>query len=35
MVQIDLQYIADMSPWLDFQIIVRTPLEMLRGKGGG
>lgn len=35
MVRIDLTYIQTMSLWLDLQIILRTPLEMLRGKGGG
>jgi lipopolysaccharide/colanic/teichoic acid biosynthesis glycosyltransferase len=35
MVQIDLEYIKSMSLWLDLKIIVLTPVEMLRGKGGG
>jgi len=35
MVQIDLDYIASMSLWLDLKIIILTPLEMLRVKGGG
>jgi lipopolysaccharide/colanic/teichoic acid biosynthesis glycosyltransferase len=35
MVQIDLDYIASMSLWLDLKIILLTPLEMLRVKGGG
>lgn len=35
MVHIDLVYIETMSLWLDLEIIIRTPLEMLRGKGGG
>ena len=35
MVQIDLEYIASMSLWLDLKIMVATPVEMLRGKGGG
>jgi len=35
MVHIDLAYIESMSLWLDLKIILRTPLEMLRGKGAG
>jgi len=35
MVRIDLAYIRRMNALLDLWIIVRTPLEMLRGKGGG
>lgn len=35
MVRIDLRYIETMNPWLDFKIMVCTPVEMLRGKGGG
>ena len=35
MVRIDLNYIQSMNFWLDLKIIVLTPLEMLRGKGGG
>jgi lipopolysaccharide/colanic/teichoic acid biosynthesis glycosyltransferase len=35
MVRIDLAYIQSISLWLDLKIIVLTPLEMLRGKGGG
>jgi lipopolysaccharide/colanic/teichoic acid biosynthesis glycosyltransferase len=35
MVSIDLTYVESMSLWLDLKIIVLTPLEMLRGKGGG
>lgn len=35
MVQMDLDYIEQMSPWLDFKIMLLTPMEMLRGKGGG
>jgi len=35
MVQIDLNYIQSMNFWLDLKIILLTPLEMLRGKGGG
>lgn len=35
MVKIDLDYIESMSFWLDLKIILLTPLEMLRVKGGG
>jgi lipopolysaccharide/colanic/teichoic acid biosynthesis glycosyltransferase len=35
MVHIDMSYIQQMSPWLDLIIIVRTPIEMVRGIGGG
>ncbi|MGA2819820.1 MAG: sugar transferase [Anaerolineales bacterium] len=35
MVRIDLAYVRKMSPGLDLRIIVLTPLEMLRGRGGG
>jgi lipopolysaccharide/colanic/teichoic acid biosynthesis glycosyltransferase len=35
MVQIDLDYIETMSPWLDIKLIAMTPVEMLRAKGGG
>jgi lipopolysaccharide/colanic/teichoic acid biosynthesis glycosyltransferase len=35
MVRLDLHYIRTMSPWLDLKIMVLTPLEMLRAKGGG
>jgi lipopolysaccharide/colanic/teichoic acid biosynthesis glycosyltransferase len=35
MVHIDLEYIESMNLWLDLQIMVRTPVEMVRGKGGG
>jgi lipopolysaccharide/colanic/teichoic acid biosynthesis glycosyltransferase len=35
MVRIDLAYIRRMNARLDLWIIVRTPFEMLRGKGGG
>jgi lipopolysaccharide/colanic/teichoic acid biosynthesis glycosyltransferase len=35
MVHIDLAYIQTMNPWLDLKIMLLTPLEMLRGKGGG
>jgi lipopolysaccharide/colanic/teichoic acid biosynthesis glycosyltransferase len=35
MVQIDLNYIKNMSFWLDLQIMLKTPIEMLQGKGGG
>lgn len=35
MVQLDLDYIETMSLWLDLEIMLSTPKEMLRGKGGG
>lgn len=35
MVRLDLAYIETMSLWLDLTILVRTPLAMLTGKGGG
>lgn len=35
MVRIDLAYIESMSLWLDLWIMILTPLEMIRGKGGG
>jgi lipopolysaccharide/colanic/teichoic acid biosynthesis glycosyltransferase len=35
MVRLDLQYIATMSLWLDLKIMLLTPWEMMRGKGGG
>ncbi len=35
MVQIDLDYINHMSLWQDLKIMIRTPFEMLKGKGGG
>lgn len=35
MVQLDLDYINTMSLRLDLQIMLSTPREMLRGKGGG
>jgi lipopolysaccharide/colanic/teichoic acid biosynthesis glycosyltransferase len=35
MVRIDLAYIRRMNALLDLWIVFRTPLEMLRGKGGG
>ncbi len=35
MVEIDLRYIERMSLWLDLYIILLTPIEMIRGKGGG
>ena len=35
MVRIDLFYIESMSFWLDLKIMLQTPAEMLRGKGGG
>jgi lipopolysaccharide/colanic/teichoic acid biosynthesis glycosyltransferase len=30
MVQLDIEYARRMSPWLDFWIIVRTPLTILQ-----
>jgi lipopolysaccharide/colanic/teichoic acid biosynthesis glycosyltransferase len=35
MVQIDLNYINNLSPWLDLKIMLLTPWEMLKGKGTG
>jgi lipopolysaccharide/colanic/teichoic acid biosynthesis glycosyltransferase len=35
MVQIDMNYIKNMSLRLDLEIILKTPFEMLQGKGGG
>jgi lipopolysaccharide/colanic/teichoic acid biosynthesis glycosyltransferase len=35
MVQVDLDYIERMNLWLDLKIMIMTPIEMLRGKGGG
>lgn len=35
MVRLDLAYIESMSLWLDLKIMLHTPAEMLRGKGGG
>jgi len=35
MVRLDLNYIKTMSLWLDFKIIILTPIEMIRGKGSG
>ncbi|MBV9791921.1 MAG: sugar transferase, partial [Chloroflexi bacterium] len=35
MVRLDLAYIETMSLWLDLTILVRTPVAMLTGKGGG
>jgi lipopolysaccharide/colanic/teichoic acid biosynthesis glycosyltransferase len=35
MVRLDLAYIETMSLWLDLSILVRTPVAMLNGKGGG
>lgn len=32
MVKLDLAYIATMNPWLDLNIIIRTPRAMLRGE---
>jgi len=33
MVRMDLQYAATWSPWLDFKILLLTPLAVIRGKG--
>lgn len=33
MVQLDIQYIETMNLWLDIAIMIRTPIEMIRGKG--
>jgi len=35
MVRIDIEYIQNMSLWLDLKIILLTPIEMIRGKGSG
>jgi len=35
MVQLDIQYIETMNLWLDITIMIRTPIEMIRGKGAG
>jgi len=35
MVELDLAYIRRMNPLLDLWILFRTPLAMVRGKGGG
>jgi lipopolysaccharide/colanic/teichoic acid biosynthesis glycosyltransferase len=35
MVRMDLQYIKTMNFWLDISILLRTPREMIRGKGAG
>lgn len=35
MVRLDLEYIDAMNLWLDLSIMIRTPLVMLNGKGGG
>jgi lipopolysaccharide/colanic/teichoic acid biosynthesis glycosyltransferase len=35
MVRLDLNYIRRMSLWLDIKIIMKTPFEMLFGKGRG
>jgi len=34
-VRLDLAYIKYMSLWMDIKIIIKTPFEMIRGKGGG
>jgi lipopolysaccharide/colanic/teichoic acid biosynthesis glycosyltransferase len=33
MVRMDLQYVTTWSPWLDFKILLLTPLAVIRGKG--
>jgi lipopolysaccharide/colanic/teichoic acid biosynthesis glycosyltransferase len=33
MVRMDLQYATTWSPWLDFKILLLTPLAVIRGKG--
>lgn len=33
MVRLDLRYATSWSPWLDFKILVRTPLAVIRGSG--
>jgi lipopolysaccharide/colanic/teichoic acid biosynthesis glycosyltransferase len=35
MVRMDTHYIENLSLWLDLWIILKTPLEMTRGKGAG
>lgn len=35
MVQLDLKYIRERSLWLDLRIMMKTPMEMIRGRGGG
>ncbi len=35
MVRIDIEYIQTMNLWLDLKIMALTPVEMIRGKGGG
>jgi lipopolysaccharide/colanic/teichoic acid biosynthesis glycosyltransferase len=34
-VRIDLDYIQHMNLWLDLKIVLMTPYEMIKGKGGG
>lgn len=34
-VRIDLDYIQQMCLWLDLKIMLHTPFEMIKGKGGG
>src|SRR5579863_4568496 len=33
MVRLDLRYATSWSPWLDFKILIRTPLAVIRGAG--
>jgi lipopolysaccharide/colanic/teichoic acid biosynthesis glycosyltransferase len=33
MVRMDLRYAMTWSPWLDFKILLRTPLAVIRGTG--
>lgn len=33
MVRLDLRYATSWSPWLDFKILIRTPLAVIRGSG--
>lgn len=33
MVRLDIKYIRDQSPWLDFKILLKTPFAMISGKG--
>jgi len=35
MVSIDLEYIEQMSFWLDAKIVLQTPWEIIFGKGNG
>jgi lipopolysaccharide/colanic/teichoic acid biosynthesis glycosyltransferase len=33
MVRLDLRYATSWTPWLDFKILMRTPLAVIRGDG--